>query len=94
MQKIMATGGGGSCVNLRATAAGIYMVMFLVSLLNLLTISSATFREVFPVMFTTIVLGLTGVLIALWVYQDGESIKILRNEIVQLEQRLKALEKS
>lgn len=41
-----------------------------------------------PTLFTNLVLSLIGVLIAQWVYQDGEHIKNLEKTLLQLEKKL------
>lgn len=61
----------------------LYFVLFAISLFNIMALPSRTLAEMAPILFTSLVLSLTGVLIALWVYQDGEEIKKLKETIQQ-----------
>lgn len=81
-------------MNLRAIIAALYTIVFLITLLNIMTVPSSMFAEAFPMLYTSIILALAGVLLALWVYQDAENIKILDKEVIELENRIKELEKS
>lgn len=80
-------------MNLRALIAGVYMIMFLVTLLNMVMLPSALLAEIAPTLFTSVITALAGTLLSLYVYQDGENIKILDKEVIRLEGKLKELEK-
>jgi hypothetical protein len=80
-------------MNLRAIAAGLYFVLFLVTILNVVMLSSTLLQEVAPVLFTSLVMALLGMLLSLWIYQDGEKIKILAQAVEKLEGEPKEREK-
>jgi hypothetical protein len=80
-------------MNLRAIAAGIYFVLFLVTILNVAMLPSTLLQEVAPVLFTSLIMALLGMLLSLWIYQDGEKIKILAKAVAKLEGEPKELEK-
>jgi len=67
--------------NLRAIAAGIYLVLFLITILNMAVLPSTLLRDIAPVLFTSLIMALLGMLLSLWVYQDGEKIERLTKEI-------------
>lgn len=66
----------------------LYFVLFAISLFNIINIPSQTLAEMAPTLFTSLVLSLIGVLIAMWVYQDGENIKVLRDNLERLQGQL------
>ena len=74
-------------MNLRALVAALYTVMFAVTLLNMATLPSAVLEEIYVTLFTSIIMALAGMLLALWVYQDGENIKTLDRAVVELERK-------
>jgi hypothetical protein len=74
-------------MNLRAVVAALYVVTFFVTLLNMWTLPPETFSEVAPILFTSLIMALAGMLIAFWVYQDGETLKVVHAVIAKLEQR-------
>jgi len=76
-------------LNVRALAAAVYLVLFLVTALNFAVLPSGTSAEVAPVMFVGMIQALVGALLALWIYQDGENIKALKSEISKLKEKLK-----
>jgi len=78
-------------VNTRAFAAVLYFVLFMISLFNVMALPSATLADLAPMVFSSLILSLTGALIAFWVYQDGENIKILKENLMQLEKKLESL---
>ena len=80
-------------MNLRAIAAGIYFVLFLVTILNVAMLPSTMLQEVAPVLFTSLIMALLGMLLSLWIYQDGEKIEILAKAVAKLEGEPKELEK-
>lgn len=75
-------------MNYRAFAAALYMVLFLVTLLNFAALSPAIFSEVSPLLFVGMIQALIGTLLALWIYQDDQNIKALRSEIAKLRDKL------
>jgi hypothetical protein len=66
----------------------LYFALFAISLFNIINLPAQTLSEMAPTIFTSLVLSLIGVLIAQWVYQDGEHIKNLEKTLLQLEKRL------
>lgn len=80
-------------MNTRALVAALYTIMFLVTLLNMAILSSTILREVAPVLFTSLIMALLGMLLSLWVYRDGENIKDLNLRVETLEKRLREKEK-
>jgi hypothetical protein len=80
-------------MNLRAIAAGIYFVLFLVTILNVAMLPSTLLQEVAPVLFTSLIMALLGMLLSLWIYQDGEKIEILAKAVAKLDGEPKELEK-
>ncbi|UCG36811.1 MAG: hypothetical protein JSV64_00570 [Candidatus Bathyarchaeota archaeon] len=74
--------------------AGIYLIVFLFTLANIALTPATVFSENAPMMIGIILVTLVGALLALWVYEDGQSIKILTAAIAKLEHRLNNLEKS
>jgi hypothetical protein len=67
--------------------------MFAVTLLNMTTLPSAVLEEVLVTQFPRIIMALAGVLLALWVYQDGENIKMLDRVVVELEHHVEIRKK-
>jgi len=67
--------------------------MFVVTLLNMTMLPSTLLSDIAPTLFTSLIMALAGTLLSLWIYQDGENIKILDKQIVNLESKLKELEK-
>jgi hypothetical protein len=80
-------------MNLRAMAAGIYFVLFLLTILNMAMLPSTLLRDIAPVLFASLIVALLGMLLSLWVYQDGKKIERLTKEVAKLETKLKELEK-
>lgn len=80
-------------MNLRAVVAALYVITFFVTLLNMWTVSPETYSEVAPTLFTSLIMALAGMLIAFWVYQDGETLKVVHAVVSKLEQRLAETEK-
>lgn len=80
-------------MNLRAMAAGIYFVLFLLTILNMAMLPSTLLRDIAPVLFASLIVALLGMLLSLWVYQDGKKIESLTKEVAKLETKLKELEK-
>lgn len=72
-------------MNLRAIAAGIYFVLFLVTILNMAMLPSTLLRDIAPVLFASLIMALLGVLLSLWVYRDGEKIENLAKALAKLE---------
>jgi hypothetical protein len=72
-------------VNTRIFVVLLYLVLFAVSAFNMMMLPSRTIAENAVPWFTGVVLSLTGVLLALWVYQDGEAIRKLQVTLQQLE---------
>jgi hypothetical protein len=71
-------------MNYRAFAAALYLVLFLVTLLNFAALSPTIFSEVSPLLFVGMIQALIGTLLALWIYQDDRNIQALRSEIAKL----------
>jgi hypothetical protein len=80
-------------VNLRAMAAGVYFVLFLITILNMAMLPSTLLREVAPVLFASLIMALLGMLLSLWVYRDGKKVESLAKEVAKLGSKLKELEK-
>ena len=74
-------------MNLRAVVAALYVVTFLVTLLNMWALPPETFSQVAPTLFTSLIMALAGMLLAFWVYQDGETLKVVHAVIAKLEQQ-------
>ena len=81
-------------MNLRTVVAALYLTVFAVTLLNMMALPNSVIAENVVTIFSALILALTGVLIATWVYQDGENIKMLHGEIEKLEAKVTKLEKT
>lgn len=75
-------------MNLRVIVAVLYTVLFLLNLVNFVIVPPSLYAEVGSLMFSGLIVSLSGMLLAIWVYQDGESIKILHWEVRKLEGKL------
>ena len=80
-------------MNARTFAAALYLILFTISILNMAALPSRTLSEIAPTAFSSVISSLIGVLIALWLYQDGENIKLLRDGFTELEKKFEMLKK-
>ena len=80
-------------MNLRTVVAVLYVLVFAFTFVNMATLPINAISDNAATIFSAIILAVMGALIAAWVYEDGENIKMLHDEIEKLVAKVQRLEK-